>query len=93
MPSAAAYPDEGRYPNVFQHIRFLKDQCGITNDQKRALAKCISTARNNELRNDVVHGRSNSVPLAVLKQAEEAIMQMQSTFVEIENEIISKTAS
>ena len=93
LPSGAAYPDEGRYPNVFQHIRFLKDQCGITNAQKRALAKCISTARNNELRNDVVHGRINSVSLAVLKQAEEAIMQMQSTFVEIENEIISKTAS
>ena len=93
LPSGAAYPDEGRYPNVFQHIRFLKDQCGITNTQKRALAKCISTARNNELRNDVVHGRTNSVPLAVLKQTEEAIMQMQSTFVEIETEIISKTAS
>ena len=90
LPADSKKQDEGQFPSVFQHINYLKESCGINASQMKLLKKHISTARNNQLRNDIVHGRINDVSLSILKQTEAAIIQMQDVFVEIEKEIKEK---
>ena len=79
--------DGGMEPSVFAHIEFLKTDCGITNPQSRTLKKLISKARNDKLRNDVVHGRTNEVSLSILKETEQAILSIQTLFVTIQKEL------
>lgn len=80
-------PDKGREPTVFRYFDFLKDVCRISKANTRRLNSFFSKARNESLRNDVVHGRTIDVTLSHLKESEKALLDMQALFVEIEKEI------
>ncbi|KAF5071760.1 hypothetical protein DSECCO2_209260 [anaerobic digester metagenome] len=78
--------DSGMEPSVFAHIEFLKSECGIKKKQSQELKKLVSKARNDKLRNDVVHGRINEVSLSNLKETEQAILAIQNLFISIQRD-------
>jgi hypothetical protein len=79
--------DLGMEPSVFAHINFLKTECGINKKQSKGLQKLLEKARNDKLRNDVVHGRINEVRLSNLKETEQAITDIQNLFLKIQQDV------
>lgn len=80
-------PDKGREPTAFRYIDFLEEVCGLSKANAKRLKHFFSKARNDNLRNDVVHGRSIEVTLSQLKESEKALFDMQNLFVDIQKKI------
>lgn len=81
-------PDTGMPPSPFGHIDFLENQCNVTKEAVKELKRCFSRARNDSLRNEVIHGRKNSVSLDELKNTNSAILELERTFLKIEKQYV-----
>ncbi len=77
-------PDKGMPPNAFVHIDFLKEECNVTEKDVKELKSLFSKARNDSLRNDVIHGRTNRVLMEMLVKTEFAILGIEKVFLRIE---------
>lgn len=84
------YGQKGQYcssqmlPSVFRHFKFLENECGITSKEIKNLRKEFASARGENLRNDVMHGRTDNITLAELNAIDEHILKLQNVFVSIE---------
>ena len=76
----AEKPSKGQKPNTFRHIKWLQDECGVSKADAKKLRGFIDKARNNQLRNDIVHGRDVNVTLANVNEAEKYIFMIQDIF-------------
>ena len=78
---------KGMEPSLFQHIKFINTRCNLSSQQGKHLFKLISKVRNDKLRNEIVHGRTNSVSLTEIQQSIDSLMKLQDLFIEIEKQI------
>ena len=73
-----------QYPGTNDYMKFLNEVCKISNDDCKALKRAFNKAHKTELRNEIVHGRSNAVSLRDLREAEQSIREMEALFLRIE---------
>lgn len=56
--------------------------------KERDVNSLVSKVRNDNLRNDIVHGRTNDVSLEIINKSLDSIMALQDCFKNIENELL-----
>lgn len=78
----------GIEPSIYQHINYLVDKCNLDKKKERDLKSLVSKVRNDNLRNDIVHGRTNDVSLEIINKSLDSIMALQDYFKNIENELL-----
>lgn len=74
---------KGMKPSIFSCVKFLKEQGVFNQTQYSKLNRLISKAKNDNLRNDVVHGRTNEVTYDILMSVDNAILEIQKLFCDI----------
>lgn len=80
----------GMESSIYKHIDFLVDKCELTKQHEKELKKILSKIRNDTLRNDIVHGRTNKVSLFQVNQSIDLLMELQQNFLNIEKQISNK---
>lgn len=68
---------KGMKPNLFQCIDFLRNKGAFNKSETKKIKELVGKAKNDSLRNDVVHGKTYTVPYDVLKTVDDAIIELQ----------------
>ncbi|MFR1685707.1 MAG: hypothetical protein ACLSVX_00840 [Massilimicrobiota timonensis] len=80
----------GMEPSIYKHIDYLVDKCKLSKQQGKKLRSVLSKIRNDTLRNDIVHGRTNKISLEQVNQSMDLLMELQEIFLDIEKQILNK---
>lgn len=84
-PNAKGISTSKLPPSILQYPKFLKKQQIIDNKQERQLVKLISQARNDSLRNDLMHGTIGKAEFLQVKKSQDSIFKMNEIFISIMN--------
>ncbi|USE02715.1 hypothetical protein JKJ11_24020 [Vibrio sp. SCSIO 43133] len=60
-------PIEAMVPSIFAQIKFLKNVSNISDGLCKELKKLTIKLRSSNIRNDLVHGKTNTIPLEVIR--------------------------
>lgn len=74
-------------PSVFQYFKFLETECGVTKKEIEELRKEFYRARGKNLRNDVMHGKTDNVSLIELNAIDSHLFRLQDMFINIEKRL------
>ena len=74
-------------PSALDVVGFLTTNKCISKDESRKIKKYLSKVRNNNMRNDAVHGANNRIGKKIAEDSLEAVFELQNVFAEIEERL------
>lgn len=74
-------------PSAFDVVGFLTTNKCISKGESRKIKKYLSKVRNNNMRNDAVHGVNNRIGKKIAEDSLEAVFELQNVFAEIEERL------
>lgn len=83
-PSTVNPPRSANPPSPFQRLKFLQEIGIIKSSEVRLLQKLLATVRNDDMRNDLSHGRKNDIPSIAVDNAIAAFRDLKSAFKALE---------
>lgn len=74
-------------PSAFDVVSFLTTNKCISKVEGGKIKKYLSKVRNNNMRNDTVHGANNRIGKKIAEDSLEAVFELQNVFAEIEERL------